>query len=61
MTHVSTMLAVCMTSSCNHAADNNGYVLDRSINADPDSLDPQEYSGSDAATVLYDIGEGLLT
>ena len=61
MTHVSMMLAVCMTSSCYHAADDNGYELDRSINADPDSLDPQEYSGSDAATVLYDIGEGLLT
>jgi oligopeptide transport system substrate-binding protein len=36
-------------------------VLHRSINSAPDSLDPHAYSGSDAATILYDIGEGLLT
>lgn len=38
-----------------------GAVLNRSINSAPDSLDPHAYSGSDAAAVLYDIGEGLLT
>ena len=56
-----TILAVCMTPSCYNAGDDSGLLLNRSINADPDSLDPHEYSGSDAATVLYDIGEGLLT
>ncbi len=52
------MLMFC---SCDNDIVSDALVLNRGINSSPDSLDPHEYSGNDAATILFDIGEGLLT
>jgi oligopeptide transport system substrate-binding protein len=35
--------------------------LDRGINGEPESLNPQNFSSNQSATVLRDVGEGLVT
>ena len=36
-------------------------TLNRGISSDPETLDPQKFSSVQAADVLRDIGEGLLS
>jgi len=42
------------------APDATASVLNRGLNADPETLDPNKFSSVQAAGVLRDIGEGLL-
>lgn len=41
--------------------DETPEILSRGLNGDPETLDPQKFSSSQAGDVLRDIGEGLLS
>ena len=59
--------AAVMLQSCGNRADDNEslpvgtLVLNRALSTEPESLDPQKSRSVQAADVLRDIGEGLVT
>lgn len=50
-----------LVTACGGNVGSPASSLNRGLNLDPESLDPHLYSSSQAATVLRDIGEGLIT
>lgn len=60
----SALIAVFVLStlvSCSQVNPDFGSTLNRGLNADPESLDPQLSSSTQSSTVLYDLREGLVT
>jgi ABC-type oligopeptide transport system substrate-binding subunit len=57
------LLLVIAFAFCSCAERNLGpqSVLNRGLTSDPDSLDPHIFTSNQSATVLYDLGEGLIS
>lgn len=54
------ILCVVVAVSCAGESIDKSETLNRGLNVDPESLDPHQFSSTQAATVLYDTREGLL-
>ena len=56
-------IAVSLTlASCDGSNDDGDrkLALNRSLNGEPESLDPHKFSSTQAGDVLRDLGEGLV-
>ena len=58
--HVLFLFLVLVTSSCLPKDEDETRTLVRVLNTDPETLDLQKYSSTDAGDILRDIGEGLV-
>lgn len=55
-----TALAALSACADNGEDTDSGLILDRGLNGAPESLDPHKFSSNQSASVLRDIGEGLV-